>query len=52
MLFTVAVVIGIARAFQRDLVRRLRIALLRLRLGRGRFGGFGGLGGVCTTDRI
>ena len=53
-LFAVAIVIGIARAFQRDLIRRLRRALLlrRLRFGRGRFGGHGYLASVCTADWI
>ena len=52
-LFAVAVVIDIARALQRDFIRRLRTALLlsRLRLGRGLFGGFGCLRGLCATDR-
>jgi hypothetical protein len=37
--------LGCARAFQRNSVRRLRTALLlcRLRLGRGCFRGFGGM---------
>jgi hypothetical protein len=53
-LFTVAVVIGIARTFQRDLIRRLRSALFlrRLRFGRGRFSGHRYLAGVCTADWI
>ena len=52
MLFAVAVVIGIARAFQRDLIRRLRSALLlrRLRFGRGRSDGFVGMAWLCTAD--
>lgn len=52
-LFAIAVVIDIARTLQRDFIRRLRTALLlsRLRLGRGRFGGFACLRGLCATDR-
>ena len=52
-LVTVAVVIDVARAFQRDSVRRLRTGLLRLlwlRFGGGRFHGFVGLAGVGTAD--
>lgn len=53
MLFTVAVVIDIARAFQRDFIRGLRTALrLRwLRFGRAGLDGFAGLIGISTGDR-
>src|SRR6266446_2875904 len=55
-LATVAVVVDVARALQRDLVRGLRSAfllrLLRLRFWGGRFSGFAGEAGVCTADRV
>ncbi len=52
-LFAVAVVVDVARALQRDLVRGLRTALLLRKLGGGgRFGGFVGVTDVCTADWI